>query len=96
MVTSFVVPPLFVDNIEKTRDMDIKSKYNVGDIIFTIDGFKIVRFEVKSVSVLADENGVSVYYNRNGSYHSYPEKECFDSENSLINFIKRAENGEND
>ncbi len=76
--------------------MEIKSKYNVGDIIFTIDGFKIVRFEVKSVSVLADENGVSVYYNRNGSYHSYPEKECFDSENSLINFIKRAENGEND
>ena len=96
MVASSVVPPLFVDNIEKTRDMDIKSKYNVGDIIFTIDGFKIVRFEVKSVSVLADENGVSVYYNRNGSYHSYPEKECFDSENSLINFIKRAENGEND
>lgn len=92
-----MVPPLFVDNIEKKqRDMDIKSKYNVGDIIFTIDGFKIVRFEVKSVSVLADENGVSVYYNRNGSYHSYPEKECFDSENSLINFIKRAENGEND
>ena len=72
-----MVPPLFVDNIEKKqRDMDIKSKYNVGDIIFTID--------------------VSVYYNRNGSYHSYPEKECFDSENSLINFIKRAENGEND
>ena len=92
-----MVPPLFVDNIEKKqRDMDIKSKYNVGDIIFTIDGFKIVRFEVKSVSVLADENGVSVYYNRNGSYHSYPEKECFDSENSLINFIKRAENEEND
>lgn len=95
MVASSVVPPLFVDNIKK-RYMDIKSKYNVGDIIFTIDGFKIVRFEVKSVSVLADENGVSVYYNRNGSYHSYPEKECFDSENSLINFIKRAENGEND
>ena len=48
--------------------MEMKSKYNVGDILYGIDNLKIVKIEVSSISIVTTKEYTHVYYHRDGGY----------------------------
>ena len=75
--------------------MEMKSKYNIGDILYSIDNLKIVKIEVSSISIVTTKEYTHVYYHRDGGYRCFSEKEVFGSEAELIAYLKRAEDGEN-
>lgn len=89
-----MVPPLFVDNIEKIIYMEIKSKYNVGDTLYTIEDMKVLKFEVYAVSSFWSKHVNGVSYHRSDSFSSYAEEKCFKSETELINHLM-GRDGEN-
>ncbi len=73
--------------------MNIKTKFNVGDNVCTIDKktMKIKKFEIGNIFIFAAKNGrVDVTYRAvNDSYNSdsYEEEKCFTSEAELMTFI---------
>lgn len=67
--------------------MEIKTKYNVGDTLYTIEHFKIIKFEVARIYVFTYENGVNIFYSSK-NYIDHNEKECFKTEDELINKLK--------
>lgn len=77
--------------------MDIKTKFNVGDKVFTIDKetFKMKRFVVGSVSIWADDDTMVTYYPKKEEIVDYSERYkenvCFASENELLSYITTKE-----
>lgn len=67
--------------------MEIKTKYNVGDTLYTIEHFKIIKFEVARICIFTYENGVNIFYSSK-NYIDYNENECFQTEDELINQLK--------
>lgn len=73
--------------------MDIKTKFNVGDKVFTLDKetFKMKRFVVGSVSIWADDDTMVTYYPKKEESvtfnERYNENMCFASENELLSHI---------
>ena len=72
--------------------MNIKTKFNVGDKVFTIDPstIKIREFEVEQVKVLAEGGDVKVRYHAKGDSifrEDYPEEKCFNTTEELLTFI---------
>ncbi len=69
--------------------MEIKTKFNVGDVLFTINDMHIVSFTVKSVSVFCDKDGKSISYFEEGKLlDSHKEAECFTSKEELLAYIQ--------
>lgn len=68
--------------------MEIKTKYNVGDTLYTIEHFKIIKFEVARIYAFAYESGVNIQYSSKG-YIDYKEDECFRTEDELIKQLKQ-------
>lgn len=76
--------------------MNIKTKFNVGEKVNTIDPktMKIREFEISSVLVLADGKSQSVTYRAKGDSYladGYPEKKCFANKSDLLKFISTEE-----
>jgi hypothetical protein len=73
--------------------MNIQTRFNVGDKVFTLDKetFKMKKFVVGSVSIWADDDTKVTYYPKKddiASYNErYDEKVCFASENELLGHI---------
>ena len=71
--------------------MNIQTKYEVNDIVYTIDTstLKMKKIEIESVSIHVNNNGDSsvCYYGNDNSYTSYDEKKCFPSEKELLAHI---------
>lgn len=74
--------------------MEIKSKYNVGDTLYTIEDMKVLKFEVYAVSSFWSKHVNGVSYHRKDSFSSYAEEKCFKSESELINHLM-GRDGEN-
>jgi hypothetical protein len=65
--------------------MEIKTKFNIGDTLFTIENMRITSFEVEAVSVLMmKENAIVSYYS---GVVSHLETECFPTKETLIDYI---------
>lgn len=72
--------------------MNIKTKFNEGDMVFTIDTktLKAKGFEVGRISTLTVDGDTHVMlYEKDASVYSdgYDEKKCFPSEAELITFV---------
>lgn len=63
--------------------MEIKTKFNLGDSVWTICDFKAVEIEVRAMSV--DEDGVWLL--TAGDYRRYHEDHCFATKEELIKYI---------
>ena len=69
--------------------MEIKTKFNVGDVLFTINDMHIVSFTVKSVSVFCDKDRKSIsYFEECKLLDSHKETECFTSKEELLAYIQ--------
>lgn len=68
--------------------MQVTTKFNVGDELYTIANMKIVKFKVSSLSIFVDKNLTTVSYFGDG-YDSYKEDNCFRTEDELLNFLRR-------
>lgn len=65
--------------------MEIKTKFNIGDTLFTIENMRITSFEIDAVSVLmTKENAIVSYYS---GVVSHRETECFPTKETLIDYI---------
>lgn len=62
--------------------MDIKTKFAVGDKVWTIKNCKTVEFEVNYIVASRNE----VRYG-DGQYNTSLESECFASKEELLKFI---------
>ena len=72
--------------------MNVQTKYNVGDVVYTIDKatLKMREFEISTVFVSTTDVGVEVKYHARGDSayaDNIPEEHCFLSENELLNHI---------
>lgn len=73
--------------------MTIKTKFNIGDKVFTINTntLKVYGFEVKRISAYTEGNGVIVTLYDDVSYtaNNFNEDKCFATEPELMTFITR-------
>ena len=71
--------------------MNIKTKFNIGDKVFTIDTntLKVKNFEVKRISTFTADGTTSVTLHDGDSYLSngFDEGKCFMTEAELMTFI---------
>ena len=67
--------------------MEIKTKYKIGDTLYTIENFNIIKFEVSRIYVFVYENGINISYSKKSSA-DYKESECFRTEDELIKQLK--------
>lgn len=69
--------------------MEIKTKYNVGDKLWTVKNCKAYEFEVDRIYVCIGKEGQPsvTYYPKDGimSSDSYTEQNCYKSREDLIN-----------
>lgn len=69
--------------------MEIKTKYNIGDAVYILDGYKIQRVNILGIKI--EQHGkamTSIIY----TFSIFPmkkESECFETKESLINFLSK-------
>lgn len=73
--------------------MNVTTKFNVGDTVYTIDPetLKIKEFEIGSISTSTDAEKTNVYLYPKGSssYNSIYESKCFASREELIDHVTK-------
>ena len=78
---------------QKINDMNIETKFKVGDNVFTIDPetLKIKQFEIGTVSSITSETGTTilVYPKTEGAYKSVSESKCFSTREALLDHITK-------
>lgn len=62
--------------------MDIKTKFDIGDMLSVISGNAIKDFAVRHIII--DKNGV---YYQDDNYSKYAEAYCFGSRQELLDYI---------
>lgn len=71
--------------------MEIKTKFNIGDKVFTIDkdSFKIKEFKVASMMVFFNSTGNlrTTLYPADDYISSYEEEKCFSTREDLLKYI---------
>lgn len=76
--------------------MNIKTKFNIGDHVFTIDTstLKVKDFKVKRISTYSFEGKTSVTLYENESYTAsgYSEDKCFATETELMTYVTTKDN----
>lgn len=63
--------------------MEIKTKFNLGDKVWTLKNFKATELEIDGY-VINSDGKLRV---RDAGYYLYDEEECFNSKEELIDFI---------
>lgn len=76
--------------------MTIKTKFNEGDKVYTIDTntIKVKEFEVERISTwTSKEKTLITLYPKGDTYSSsgYDENKCFASQEELVNFVTTKE-----
>lgn len=67
--------------------MDIRTKFNVGDEVFTIKDMRIISFVVKYIDVFSSEIGTKKSYS-DESCVFFEEEKCFKTRKELLAFIQ--------
>lgn len=68
--------------------MEIKTKYNIGDTVYIIDGSRIKRAVIEDIWIAAIEGYMKISY-RFKLYPMKSEAECFATKEELINHLKQ-------
>lgn len=75
--------------------MIIKTKFNIGDKVFTIDTtyLKVREFEVNRINAftVGDTVNVRLYDSESYNANGYDENKCFHTEAELMTFITTKE-----
>lgn len=73
--------------------MNVTTKFNVGDTVYTIDAdtLKIKEFEIGSISTSTDAEKTTVYLypKESSNYSSIREDKCFASRDTLIEHVTK-------
>ena len=69
--------------------MNIATKYNIGDTVFTNDGEKIVKYIMISVY---EKIGFDITYYFDSIFRGFQESEVFGSKTELIKFMNNTIN----
>ena len=69
--------------------MNIKTKFNVGDHIFTIKDCEVKEIEVNKVVIFADNDGVQIHYHEGGLLTGthVDERNAYSSREELVRKI---------
>lgn len=67
--------------------MEIKTKFNIGDTLFTIKNMHVISFNVKAVSAFSSEGIRNVNY-MSDAFDFYKEADCFKTKEGLLAFIQ--------
>lgn len=63
--------------------MEIKTKFKLGDKVWTLKNFKATELEIDGY-VINSDGKLRV---RDAGYYLYDEEECFNSKEELVDFI---------
>lgn len=63
--------------------MEIKTKFNLGDKVWTLKDFRATEIEVSGYEI----NSVGKLRVRDAGFYLYNEDECFVSKEELVNYI---------
>lgn len=63
--------------------MEIKTKFNLGDKVWTLKNFRATEIEVSGYEI----NSVGKLRVRDAGFYLYNEDECFVSKEELVNYI---------
>ena len=55
--------------------MDIRTKFQVGDELFTLKDMKIISFRVQNISVFCAHKDIKISYGNGVDYNFYEERE---------------------
>lgn len=68
--------------------MDIRTKFQVGDELFTLKDMKIISFRVQNISIFCAQKNIRISYGNGVDYNFYEERECFRTKEDLLMFIQ--------
>lgn len=68
--------------------MDIRTKFQVGDELFTLKDMKIISFRVQNISVFCAHKDIKISYGNGVDYNFYEERVCFRTKEDLLRFIQ--------
>lgn len=51
--------------------MEIKSKYNIGDKVYTLSQNKVICFNIKKIDITINEKETSIIYTSKETYEEY-------------------------
>lgn len=63
--------------------MEIKTRYNLGDKVWTVQNCKAVQMEITEISI----NKERISYRGDIGYTTFPEDNCFITKKSLVNYL---------
>lgn len=67
--------------------MEIKTRFAIGDSVWTIKDGRAYPMEVTAIIVTQDQNGLNDVHYRDSDYLSFPERTCFLSKEELIDYF---------
>jgi hypothetical protein len=68
--------------------MDIRTKFQVSDELFTLKDMKIISFRVQNISVFCAHKDIKISYGNGVDYNFYEERVCFRTKEDLLRFIQ--------
>ena len=63
--------------------MQITTKFNLGDKVWTVKGCKAVQMTITEITVSKE----SIQYRGDSGYTAYPESNCFVTKKALVNYL---------
>lgn len=69
--------------------MKIETKYNIGEVVYTLDGYTINCSRIVGVDIQQLGTATTFIQYRFALLPPHPEKECFASKQELINYLSK-------
>lgn len=69
--------------------MEIKTKYNIGDAVYILDDYKIQRVNILGIKFEQHGKAMASIIYTFGIFPMKKETECFETKESLINFLSK-------
>lgn len=71
--------------------MEIKTKFNIGDSVWSVLSGRAHGFEIQAVTVAKTAKGNLCITYRDSNFNSYPEHQCFLSKEELRDYFMGGE-----
>lgn len=71
--------------------MEIKTKFKIGDSVWSILEGRAHGFEIKSITICQDSQGNTRIGYSDNNYHTYPAHQCFLTKEELRDYFMSGE-----
>lgn len=68
--------------------MEVKTKYNLGDPVYILDGYAVRRTNIGGIGIDIVGNSINITY-RFPAFPMRREKECFKTKEDLIKYLNK-------